>query len=126
VGVLASIAAARDTTKLVSPLIDELEKLAVVSYREARRIVVLVVGLTVVLIGIALLVLPGPGVILIILGLSILAIEFVWARRWLKRLKETTDNARMGVSKWLQGEEPQRDSQQANESPKNGKRALCM
>ena len=101
VGVLASIVAARDTARLVSPLADDLERLAVTSYREARRIVILVVGLTVVLIGIALLVLPGPGLIAILLGLTILAVEFAWARRWLKWLKETTDDARKGVSKWL-------------------------
>lgn len=94
VALIASIVATRDTATLVSPLADDLERLAVTSYREARRIVILVVGLTVVLIGIALLVLPGPGIITIFLGLTILAIEFAWARRWLKWLKETTSDAR--------------------------------
>jgi len=101
VGLIASIVATRDTATLVSPLADDLEQLAVTSYREALRIVILVVGLTVVLIGIALLVLPGPGIITIFLGLTILAIEFAWARRWLKWLKETTSDARKGVSRWL-------------------------
>ena len=45
-----------------------------------RRIAVGVVGFTVLLIGLALVVLPGPAVVVIPLGLAILATEFVWAR----------------------------------------------
>lgn len=45
-----------------------------------RKIVVAVVGFTVLLIGVALIVLPGPAFIVIPLGLAILATEFVWAR----------------------------------------------
>jgi hypothetical protein len=47
----------------------------------ARRVIVSVVGATVLLIGIALLVLPGPAFIVIPLGLAILATEYAWARR---------------------------------------------
>ena len=64
--------------------------------REAWRIVILVVGSTVVLIGLALLVLPGPAFIVIPLGLAILATEFAWARRWLRRIRETAEK---GVEK---------------------------
>jgi tellurite resistance protein TerC len=42
----------------------------------------------VLLIGIAMIVLPGPAILVIPLGLAILATEFVWARRLLKRLKD--------------------------------------
>jgi len=49
-----------------------------------RRIVVTVVGGTVLAIGVALLVLPGPAFIVIPLGLAVLAMEFAWARRWLR------------------------------------------
>lgn len=52
-----------------------------------KRIVVAVVGGTVLLIGVALVVLPGPAFIVIPAGLSILAIEFEWSRRWLRRAK---------------------------------------
>ena len=52
-----------------------------------RRIIVAVVGATVLLIGIALLVLPGPAFIVIPIGLAILATEFAWARRWLKKVR---------------------------------------
>jgi uncharacterized protein (TIGR02611 family) len=53
----------------------------------ARRVIVSVVGATVLLIGIALLVLPGPAFIVIPLGLAILATEYAWARRWLKKVR---------------------------------------
>jgi tellurite resistance protein TerC len=35
-----------------------------------------------------MIVLPGPAVLVIPLGLGILAIEFAWARRWLRHVKE--------------------------------------
>ncbi len=53
----------------------------------ARRIVVAVVGFTVLLVGIALIVLPGPAFIVIPLGLAILATEFVWARSLLAKAR---------------------------------------
>jgi hypothetical protein len=52
-----------------------------------RRVIVAVIGGTVLLIGIALVVLPGPAFLVIPLGLAILATEFVWARRWLKKAR---------------------------------------
>jgi tellurite resistance protein TerC len=48
---------------------------------------VLVVGSTVLLVGLAMVVLPGPAIVVIPLGLVVLGIEFAWARRWLKRLR---------------------------------------
>lgn len=53
----------------------------------ARKIVVAVIGGTIVLIGIVLLVAPGPGTIVIPIGLLILASEFAWARWLLRRGK---------------------------------------
>jgi tellurite resistance protein TerC len=55
--------------------------------RAARRVVVGVVGTTVLALGVAMLVLPGPGLMVIPAGLAILASEFVWARRWLNRIR---------------------------------------
>ena len=57
------------------------------TYEGARKAVVAVVGATVVLLGISMIVLPGPAVLVIPLGLGILAIEFAWARRWLRHVK---------------------------------------
>jgi tellurite resistance protein TerC len=58
------------------------------TYRWARRIAVAIVGGTVFAIGIALIVLPGPAVVVIPVGLGILGLEFAWARRWLRNVKE--------------------------------------
>ena len=62
-------------------------------YRAARRVVIGVVGGTVVLIGVAMLVLPGPALVVIPVGLAILGLEFAWARHWLHRLKEAANDA---------------------------------
>jgi len=56
--------------------------------RWLRRAIVAVVGFTVLLAGIAMIVLPGPAFIVIPLGLAILATEFVWAAKLLKRAKD--------------------------------------
>ena len=52
------------------------------------KICVLVVGLTVVLIGVIMIVTPGPAIVVIPLGLAILGTEFVWARNLLHVAKE--------------------------------------
>jgi uncharacterized protein (TIGR02611 family) len=57
-------------------------------WKLAKRIVIFVIGVTVVLFGIALIVLPGPAIVVIPVGLAILATEFVWAQRLLKKVKE--------------------------------------
>jgi len=62
------------------------------NFRTAKRIVAVVIGSTVTLIGVALLVLPGPAFIVIPIGLSILATEFLWARRLLKKAREMATN----------------------------------
>ncbi len=59
------------------------------TYKAARRIVVTVLGVSVLLVGFAMIVLPGPAIIVIPVGLTILSIEFTWARLWLKRLRES-------------------------------------
>lgn len=52
-----------------------------------RKLIVLVIGSTVVLVGIVMIVTPGPAFLVISAGLGILALEFVWARTLLKRAK---------------------------------------
>jgi tellurite resistance protein TerC len=58
------------------------------TYKVARRIVITVLGVTVLLIGLALIVLPGPAFVVIPAGLAILSLEFAWARHWLHKLKD--------------------------------------
>ena len=61
-----------------------------------RRVIVSVVGATVVLIGIALLVLPGPAFVVIPVGLAILATEYAWARRWLRKVRRIASDVFSG------------------------------
>jgi uncharacterized protein (TIGR02611 family) len=55
--------------------------------RYARKLLVGVVGTAVTLAGVALLVAPGPGILVILLGLAILSFEFPWATRLQRRLR---------------------------------------
>jgi len=56
--------------------------------RAARKVVVAIVGMAVLVAGLALVVLPGPAFIVIPAGLAILATEFPWARRLLRYAKD--------------------------------------
>lgn len=60
-----------------------------VSYKLARRIVVAVIGGTILLGGVIMLVTPGPGIAIVLLGLAILAIEFAWAKLWLNKVRHS-------------------------------------
>lgn len=58
------------------------------SLRLARKIMVAVIGCSVLALGVALIVLPGPAVLVIPLGLAILATEFLWARKLLHPVRK--------------------------------------
>ncbi|MCL4779923.1 MAG: PGPGW domain-containing protein [Gammaproteobacteria bacterium] len=77
------------------------------SYRLARQIVIAVIGGTLLLGGVIMLVTPGPGIALMLAGLAILAVEFAWARIWLRRLRESVgpagrDAAQKSWQRWQQ------------------------
>lgn len=55
--------------------------------RMAWRAIIVVIGVTVLVAGVAMLVLPGPGLLVIVGALAILASEFAWARHLLKRVR---------------------------------------
>ena len=55
---------------------------------QGRRWVTIGAGFALVIAGIFMLVLPGPGIVTIILGLALLAREFRWARRLLDRARQ--------------------------------------
>jgi tellurite resistance protein TerC len=57
-------------------------------FKTLRKVLVAVVGGTVVFIGLVMIVTPGPALLIIPAGLAILATEFVFARRLLKKAKE--------------------------------------
>ena len=56
--------------------------------KQVRKLVIAVIGFTVLAIGLALIILPGPAILVIPAGLAILSIEFAWARNLLKRMRE--------------------------------------
>lgn len=68
-------------------------KAAMGVWRNIRRVFVTIAGVTVILIGIVLLVTPGPAMLVIPIGLAILATEYVWAKRLLRRVKESAVSA---------------------------------
>ncbi|MCC5848874.1 MAG: PGPGW domain-containing protein [Verrucomicrobia bacterium] len=58
------------------------------TYRFTRFLVITIVGTTVLLLGVALIFLPGPAFIFIPLGLGILGLEFPWAKRLYKKIRD--------------------------------------
>ena len=73
---------------------------AVVAFlaRNGKRIGVAIAGGLLILVGLALLVLPGPGWLFIFLGLGVLATEFVWAERLLLKAKARAQQAKDKVA----------------------------
>ena len=58
-----------------------------VTYKNVKRVVILILGTSVLLVGVAMIVLPGPAILVIPAGLAILATEFAWARFLLRKMK---------------------------------------
>jgi F0F1-type ATP synthase assembly protein I len=66
----------------------------ITTIEQAKRLIKIVFGFTILLGGCIMLITPGPGIATIVGGLAVLATEFVWARKLLKRFKEETVNAK--------------------------------
>lgn len=78
-------------------------RLADLTYKAARRVVVTIVGGTVLLIGIVMLVFPGPALVVIPIGLAILGAEWAWARRLLRTVRDKGGEAlrKTGITQTL-------------------------
>jgi uncharacterized protein (TIGR02611 family) len=74
--------------------------------RSGKRIAVTIAGFAVLLAGVVLLVLPGPGWLLIFIGLAILATEYVWAQRLLKTAKRKAEQAKDAVLRKKAAKQP--------------------
>jgi len=74
-----------------------LTKNEVVILKSIWKLIIGIVGISVILIGIALLVLPGPGWLVIFFGLVILGGEFIWARKLLKNVKKEFKVIKRGI-----------------------------
>jgi len=96
-GVIASIW----TRSRLSPEVEAatVEQLVKMGLRTAWKMVVGVVGVTVLALGLLMVALPGPAFVVIPIGLMILGSEFVWARHWLARIRELGNGVLNGKAK---------------------------
>jgi uncharacterized protein (TIGR02611 family) len=62
--------------------------------KQAKRLIKVVMGFTVLALGCIMLVTPGPGIVTIVLGLAILGTEFVWAKKLMKRFEKEAVNVK--------------------------------
>ena len=69
----------------------------ITTVKQAKRLITVVIGFTVLLVGIIMLVTPGPGIAAIILGLALLGTEFVWAKKLMKRFNHHASNIKNSV-----------------------------
>ena len=74
--------------------------------RNGKRIAVSVVGLVLLLLGLVMMVLPGPGILFILAGLGVLATEYVWAQRMLNYAKQKAEQAKNAVLRKKADEPP--------------------
>lgn len=56
--------------------------------QQTKRFLKILIGFTLLVLGVIMIVTPGPGWLTIVLGLGLLAAEFVWARRLLDHMKD--------------------------------------
>lgn len=64
--------------------------------KQATRLVVTVIGFTILAIGITMIVLPGPAIAVIPIGLALLATEFIWAKKLLAAVQDRFNRIRKG------------------------------
>jgi len=69
----------------------------IATLQQAKRLIRIVMGFTVLIIGIIMIALPGPAVVVIPVGLAILATEFLWARNLLKRFQDGANNIKKTI-----------------------------
>jgi tellurite resistance protein TerC len=84
-----------------SPLGEDAERLARLTLRQSRRVIALLVGSAVVLVGLIMVPGPGPGLLVVPIGLAILGAEFLWARRLLDKYKTYALKAGMQANERL-------------------------
>ena len=69
----------------------------IATIQQAKRLIRIVIGFTVLIIGIVMIALPGPAVVVIPIGLGILATEFVWAKHLLMRFKDGANHIKNSI-----------------------------
>ena len=71
------------------------------SLRNTRRVIILIVGVTIILFGIALIFLPGPGLLIIVAGLAFLSSEYLWAKKALQKVKDEFRETKALITKFI-------------------------
>jgi uncharacterized protein (TIGR02611 family) len=84
---------------------------------QVRRLSRIVGGFTLLLIGLVMIFTPGPGWVVILLGLGLLAAEFVWARRLMERIKRESQRVRSVVWR-VTGNAPAKEPTESNRASK--------
>ncbi len=64
--------------------------------KQVKRLVVIFAGFTALAVGIAMIVLPGPAILVIPVGLTILATEFIWAKKLIIKVRERVERMKSG------------------------------
>jgi uncharacterized protein (TIGR02611 family) len=85
---------------------------------QVRRAFRIVAGFTLLLVGVVMIVTPGPGWLVIFLGLSLLAAEFIWARRLMERMKREGGRVRDAVWSIGKGAPPPSAASDPSQAPK--------
>src|SRR5271156_2508785 len=68
---------------------------------QVRRVFRIVAGFTLLAVGVVMIITPGPGWLVILFGLSLLAAEFIWARRLMDRMKREGGRVRDVVWRYM-------------------------
>jgi Flp pilus assembly protein TadB len=71
----------------------------IATLQQARRLIKIVCGVTLLIAGVAMLLLPGPGIVVIALALAVLGGEYIWARRLRDRMQEGARRVRDAVTR---------------------------
>ncbi|GHE99387.1 PGPGW domain-containing protein [Thalassotalea profundi] len=66
-----------------------------------KRLVITVLGGILVLMGVVFILLPGPAIIFLPLGLALLSLEFNWAKRWLKSCQRWMRKSAVQMDKFI-------------------------
>ncbi len=88
VGIILSLLHRDRDEQIELPFAENIGRLYQITYTTSRRLIVTLVGVSVLIVGIIMIVTPGPAIIVIPAGLAILATEFIWARLLLKKVKD--------------------------------------
>jgi uncharacterized protein (TIGR02611 family) len=78
-----------------------LDVMSLHTIEQVRRVFRVVAGFTLLAAGVIMIVTPGPGWLVMLLGLSLLAAEFIWARRLMDRIKREGERVRGVVSRYM-------------------------